>query len=927
MLAAICAVPDGEPGVITVSGQPGIGKTRFVTAVADSLHERGVRVLSGGCLDLEAGAASYAALVDAFRNAEPPPVQLLDALTGAVDMPRSRLFELLRTTTVALARRDRTVLIVEDVHWSDRITRDALLYLIGTAREGSWVLVLTVRDDQVAARPDLQEFLDVAQRHAVANVALEALSRDGVAAQLAGIMNRPVAPDDAARVHERSGGIPLLVEELVAAEASGISGVPEHLRQLFITRIGQLDTTAVRAVEVVAVAGEPCDERLIATVLDHDRDGVAAALDEAVGTGVLATDGRRYRMRHDLLREAVYESVPPARRRRMHGDIAAALAAGLRPDPAALAHHWYAADEPAKAAPANLQAAEMAERIHAPAAVWRYLSRVLEHEKALPPATLAAAGGRSGILARTAEAAHMSGGFEEAVALARESLALAEDGSEAAQRWERIARYCWVSGDGAGAQHAHEESVRVLPDDAAPAVHAQVYSGYGWYLGMAASANASFDRGRAQQYSSRALEAADACDDTLVRCRALLAWGLARSDGEEGLAALWEARELAERCDAGDELGRAHAVLDLAHRSRGDTAGRESVLRDGLAAAVRHGLVKTYAAAMRYLLADALLNTGRWDEADAILQENLAGAPRGVPAMFTHAYHAWLAAVRGDRPAASAAAAEAAALADDLPQQPVPGAIALCARAEDCLWAGEPDDALGLAEQARALTVDVAPSAEALALHARASADIAENARMAGKPVPDTAAEGYEPGADAQPRVAAFAATVRAELTRMHGRRDPAPWREAVTAWDETGDPYHAAYCRWRLAHALLASRAGRRDARAALTIADNAATRLGARPLGRVLSSLAAAAKIHLAADHGSDGPSIVADELGFTHRELEILPHLVAGRTNAEIAETLIISPRTVGVHVSRILAKLGAARRTEAADIARRRGLVQD
>ena len=62
------------------------------------------------------------------------------------------------------------------------------------------------------------------------------------------------------------------------------------------------------------------------------------------------------------------------------------------------------------------------------------------------------------------------------------------------------------------------------------------------------------------------------------------------------------------------------------------------------------------------------------------------------------------------------------------------------------------------------------------------------------------------------------------------------------------------------------------------------------------------------------------VAAELGLTHRELEIVPLLVAGRTNAEIAQALVISPRTVGVHVSRILMKLGATRRTEAADIAR-------
>lgn len=928
VLAALDRMADGEPGVVTVTGQAGIGKTRFVTALAGRLHEDGVRVLSGGCLDLEAGAAPYSALVDAFRSAEPPPVQLLDALTGAVDVPRSRLFDLLGTTMTALARRDRTVLIIEDVHWSDQITRDALLYLVGSAREGSWALILTVRDDEAGARPGVREFLDVVQRNAVAQVTLDVLSPTGVAAQMAGITNRFVTPDDAARVYERSGGIPLLVEEVVAAEASGISGVPEHLRQLFLTRIAGLGAAARQVVEVVAVVGEPCDERLIAQVLGSGRDVVAWALDEAAGAGVLTTDGVRYRTRHDLLREAVYENVPSAQRRRMHGHIAAALSTGPRPDPALLAHHWYAADEPSESAPANLRAAELADRVHAPAAVWRYLCRALEHDEALQPSVLAAAGGRGGILARAAEAAYLSGGFDQAVALAEESLAEAQDPSQVAQRWERLARYCWVSGDGAGVQHAHEESVRALPDGATPAVRAQVLSGYAWYLGMAAASNAGFDRGHAEHYSTRALEAADAGDDATMRCRALLSWGLARADHEDGLAALWEARELAVRCDAGDELGRAHAALDLALRSRGDTSGQESVLRDGLAAAIRHGLVGTYAAALRYLLAEMLLSTGRWDEAETILNENLAGATIGVPAMFTHAYYARLAAVRGDRSTAASASAEAASLAEDLPQQPAPRAIALCARAEDALWAGEPDAAADLAGQARTLTSDATPIAEAVALHARALADIAENARMTGAPLADTTTVGGdEPPAGAQPRLAAFAATAQAEASRMHGERKPAPWRDAVAAWDRVGDPYHAAYCRWRLARAALATRAGRREAREALGVAFDTATRLGAQPLRNAIESLGTAAKLRLPTSADASTPATVAEELGLTHREREIVPHLVAGRTNAEIAATLVISPRTVGVHVSRILAKLGAARRTEAADIARRRGLVRD
>jgi DNA-binding NarL/FixJ family response regulator len=151
------------------------------------------------------------------------------------------------------------------------------------------------------------------------------------------------------------------------------------------------------------------------------------------------------------------------------------------------------------------------------------------------------------------------------------------------------------------------------------------------------------------------------------------------------------------------------------------------------------------------------------------------------------------------------------------------------------------------------------------------------------------------------------------------------PWREAQAAWDKALDPYRAAYCRWRLAHALLATRSGRREAAHELETAQQTAALLGAEPLMNAIAKQATSARIRLSGGQTAVGPEVIAAELGLTPRELEILPFITAGRTNAEIAADLVISPRTVDVHVSRILRKLGATRRTEAADIARRRGLV--
>jgi hypothetical protein len=127
------------------------------------------------------------------------------------------------------------------------------------------------------------------------------------------------------------------------------------------------------------VVGDRCTERLAAVVLDDDRSTVAAALDRAFAADVLIADHKGYGMRHELLRDAVYEALPPARRRDLHARIAAALAAEPNPDPSALAHHWYEADEPAHAAVANLEAAALAERLHAPGEVHTFLERVLEH--------------------------------------------------------------------------------------------------------------------------------------------------------------------------------------------------------------------------------------------------------------------------------------------------------------------------------------------------------------------------------------------------------------------------------------------------------------------------------------------------------------------------------------------------------------------
>jgi DNA-binding CsgD family transcriptional regulator len=923
-LAVLHGLPAGRPGVVMVSGPGGIGKTRFVWTVADRLRAAGFRVMTGACLDLGAGAPPYSALIAAFRSVDPPAVQVLDALTGAVDVRRSRLFELLRSTTEALVKRRPTVLVIEDVHWLDRITRDALLYLTAMVAEGRWALVLTYRGDELAVRPIAREFLDVLHRDRSVHVTLTTLSAGEVATQICGITREQPSAEYALHVHRRSGGVPLFVEEVLAAEVAGTTGVPDHLRDLFQARVRRLGAPTALAVDVVTVVGERCGDRLVGEVLGADRATVAAALDRAVAADVLATDGKAYRMRHELLREAVYDALSPARRRDLHARVATALAAAPNADVAALAHHWHEADEPAAAALANLDAAALAERVHAPGEVLTFLERVLEHFDALPADHDAAVGGRGRTLARAAEAAYLSGAFPRAVALAEECLQRQEPGGpDVSERWERLARYRWVSRDGVGAQEAYERSVAALAADAPAAVRSRVQSGYAWHLSIAGQTD------DARQWSQRALAPAEESSDPLERCRAVLAWGNARVETENGLAALRTARDVAIGCDAGDELARAYTALDRALRRHGRITEREQVLRDGLGYVAAHGVDKLYAPVLKYLLAELLLDLGRWDEAEQILDEDVPAGDTGIPAMFRQAYRARLAAARGQSSAVNQAVDLEAALSVNIPQQPLWRSVALCAQAEICLWSGEPERASAHAEEAGVVTDDPTCTAEASALLAQAGADLAEGAHKnhgSTTPAPeDLKRPAVNRLSERHPRIRALGATTMAELSRWDGRRDPLPWREALAAWDNALDPYRAAYCRWRLAHALLSTRSGRREAAVELDAAQQTAALLGAVPLMRAIAKQAVSARIRLSGGLTAHGPEATAVELGLTPRELEILPLLTAGRTNAEIADHLKISPRTVDVHVSRILRKLGATRRTEAADIARRRGVV--
>jgi DNA-binding CsgD family transcriptional regulator len=173
------------------------------------------------------------------------------------------------------------------------------------------------------------------------------------------------------------------------------------------------------------------------------------------------------------------------------------------------------------------------------------------------------------------------------------------------------------------------------------------------------------------------------------------------------------------------------------------------------------------------------------------------------------------------------------------------------------------------------------------------------------------------------PNADGWLALVEAEYARARGVAQPELWAQAAAAWDRLERAPTAAYCRWRHSEALITVGTSRTEASVPLRQAHTVAARIGAKPLLRQLEQLAQRARLDLAEpDPGPPHTSqSLADILGLTAREAEVLNLVARGYTNREIAATLVISAKTASVHVSHILHKLGVPNRIEAAAIAHR------
>ena len=327
---------------------------------------------------------------------------------------QSRLFELLLGLLGRLAEQAPLVLVVEDLHWADRSTRDLLAFLVRNLRRERVLLVVTYRDDEPGQQrlgPYLAE-LDRGGR--VERIELPRLDQAQTAAQLAGILGPPRPPTWSTPCSPAREGNPFFTEELLAVVRAGSGELPATLRDLLRGRVQALPDRARQVLAVVAVAGRQVSHRLLAAVAGLDDRALVEALRAAVASQLLVTtpgeDG--YEVRHALLREVIDADLLPGERARLHADLAQALTeqpelADGPPAVAAaeLAAHWDAAGEPTRALPARVQAGLAAERAHAFPEAQRHYERALELWEQVTDPDRAAGLDRVELLTRAADAA------------------------------------------------------------------------------------------------------------------------------------------------------------------------------------------------------------------------------------------------------------------------------------------------------------------------------------------------------------------------------------------------------------------------------------------------------------------------------------------------------------------------------------------
>lgn len=410
-LAALVSVVTDVPAVVCVEGEAGVGKTRLVSELLSHADLAGHEVLLGRChqiresfplgpvVEAVRGAADGLArlrltpVVGALRPLLPELAAVLPAQPDPLDDPVGERHRVFRGLVEILTGLGQAVLVLEDLHWADEQTIDFVSYLLAGPPPGLAV-VLVYRGEEVSAavRALTAKLPAGTGRAHLVLLPLDQRETGELAAAILGAEG--VSEEFASYLHERTSGLPFVIEEVLAlVRARGLvvqtsTGwarraleqleVPRGVRDSALARVARLPAAAQQLAEAMAVLRTPAAPAVLLAMADNpDAAGVAEAVEETIGSGLLVEEGETVAFRHMLAAQAVYENLSGPRRRVLHGRAAVALES-LPPVPLGqIAYHLRQAGELGEWAVKAEAAADQAAALGDDAEAARLLGAVL----------------------------------------------------------------------------------------------------------------------------------------------------------------------------------------------------------------------------------------------------------------------------------------------------------------------------------------------------------------------------------------------------------------------------------------------------------------------------------------------------------------------------------------------------------------------
>jgi tetratricopeptide (TPR) repeat protein len=979
-------VRGGQGQVVLLCGEAGIGKSRLVTEAKTYASAQGFLLLQGNCFPTDL-SYPYAPLLDLLRSVAashlstaiasdlaPFVRELHHLLPDVVSVPpdlaplstpdpeqqKRRLFTALAQFFTGQATKQPVLLVIEDIHWSDDTSLEFLHYLARRCAASPLLVLLTYRSDEV--HPSLSHFLAQLDRERlVQEFSLAPLTRSEVSAMLYAIfdlrrsmyMVPPLAQGELLdAMYTLTEGNPFIIEELLKSliEAGDIFyeqgrwkrkllselHIPRSVQDAVQQRTSHLSEGARQVLNLAAVAGRHFDFALLQELTQQDEAQLLRLIKELMAAQLVVEESEeRFAFRHALTREAIYSELLARERKTLHRTIAETLerlyASTLEAHLADLASHFSEAGAWEQALEYGQRAGEQAQALYAPQAAIEHFTRALDatsHLSLTPPASLYRARGL---------AYETLGEFERARADHETTLQLAHEASDRHAEWQALLDlgFLWAGRAYAQTGDYYQQALALTRamDDPATIAHSLNRLG-NWHLnveqplealrchqealttfgglndrhGLAETLDllgmASYLSGdliQSTAYYQQAVVLFRELDEreglisslvTLMHCcgnyqtetlaPAATSWAEARQLGE---LALKIAREIGQRS------GEAYTLRAIGQclGTRGEYARALEVAQDGLRVAVEIGH-RQWMAAGHWVLGALYLDLLVLPTAQQHLEQAVALAQESGSLFWIRTTTGFLAMAHMlQHDLAQAESLLTTALDPDTPSQTLGQRLVWYARAELALARNDPSLALHITDQLLASAIGLS-----------SESSIPHLSKLRGEALIKLKQAAEAETILQQARVAAL----------KHGLR-PLLWRISLT--------------QGKLAHSQRRYEEAERRFAEALEMLEDLASSLPDETLHQHFLQHAQALFPHTR----QPSPHRLTKKTfeGLTQRERAVAALIARGKSNREIADELVVAPRTIETHISSILSKLGFTSRTQIALWATEKGLSHD